>query len=170
MLNTLLLNSTYECIAFISDRKVFKLLAKDKAEVLESWEGYKIPFGKGVAIQHPAVIRLKHHVRWIPRKIRFNRSAVFRRDQHVCQYCSKTLTPAKLTLDHIFPRSRGGENSWKNCVTCCFDCNNRKGARTPEESKMVLIRKPTAPQLTITNEYVMIKVKHERWKDYIPNA
>lgn len=169
MLHTLLLNSTYECIGFISDRKVFKLLAKDKVDVLESWEGQKISFGRDNNINHPAVLKLKHHVRWIPRKVRFNRTAVFRRDQHVCQYCSKALTPVKLTLDHIFPRSRGGENSWRNCVTCCFECNNKKGPRTPEEARMTLIRKPLTPQLTITSEYALMKHKHESWKNYIPS-
>src|SRR3990167_7830927 len=73
---TLLLNSTYECISFISERKVFKLLAKDKIEVLESWDDKvtfgRDSFGKPARICHPAVARLRHHVRWIPRKIRFN--------------------------------------------------------------------------------------------------
>ena len=168
MLHTLLLNSTYECIAFITDRKVFKLLAKDKVEVLEAWEGSKIPFGKNHSISHPSVIRLKHHVRWIPRKVRFNRTGVFRRDQYVCQYCSKALTPSKLTLDHVLPRGRGGENSWKNCVTSCFECNNKKGMRTPEEARMALLHKPTAPQLTIANEFAVMKNKHDSWKQYVP--
>ena len=168
MLHTLLLNSTYECIGFISDRKVFKLLAKDKVEVLESWEGHKIYFGKNNSIAYPAVLRLRHHVRWIPRKVRFNRTAVFRRDQHICQYCGKALTPAKLTLDHILPRARGGENSWRNCVTSCFECNNRKGMRTPEEARMVLLKKPTTPAMSIGSEFALMKNKHDSWKNYIP--
>jgi 5-methylcytosine-specific restriction endonuclease McrA len=170
MLHTLLLNSTYESIGFISDRKVFKLLVKDKVEILESWEGSKIYFGKGITIDHPAVLRLKHHVRWIPKKVRFNRTAVFRRDQHICQYCGKALTPSKLTLDHIFPRARGGDNSWKNCVTACFICNNKKGNRTPEEAGMRLIKKPITPTMGIANEYHLMHHKHESWKDYIPTV
>lgn len=170
MLHTLLLNSTYESIGFISDRKVFKLLAKDKVEILESWEGAKIYFGKGITIDYPAVLRLKHHVRWIPKKVRFNRTAVFRRDQHICQYCGKALTPSKLTLDHIFPRARGGDNSWKNCVTACFICNNKKGNRTPEEAGMRLIKKPITPTMGIANEYHLMHHKHQSWKDYIPTV
>lgn len=164
-LHTLLLNSTYECIAFISERKVFKLIAKDKVEVLSEWDE-KITYGRGT-IHYPAVVRLRHHVRWIPRKVRFNRTGVFRRDQHVCQYCSKGLTPAKLTLDHIIPRTRGGDSSWRNCVTACFDCNNRKGSRTPDEAGMKLLHKPVVPQITIANEYVLMKCKHPEWKLYI---
>lgn len=169
MLHTLLLNSTYECIDFIPERKVFKHLANDKVEVLEVWEDHHIIFGRGNRIKYPAVLRLKHHVRWIPKKVRFNRTAVFRRDQHVCQYCAKALTPVKLTLDHIFPRARGGENSWKNCVTACFLCNNQKGNRTPEEAGMKLLRKPITPVLGIRNEFHLMKDKHPAWQDYIPN-
>lgn len=168
MLHTLLLNSTYECMDFISDRKVYKHLANDKVDILEYWEGHQFHFGVGNVIEYPAVMRLRHHVRWIPRKVRFNRTGVFRRDQYVCQYCAKALTPAKLTMDHIFPKARGGENSWRNCVTACFVCNNKKGNRTPDEAGMKLIRNPFTPVLGITNEYHVLKDKHESWKNYIP--
>lgn len=166
MLHTLLLNSTYECIAFITEKKVFKLLAKGKIEVLDSWDE-KISFGKGKKIGHPAVVRLNHHVRWIPRKVRFNRTGVFRRDQYICQFCSKALTPSKVTLDHLMPRSRGGDLSWKNCVTCCFPCNNKKGNRTPEEAGLILLKKPIVPQLTISNEFALMKVRHSSWTNYV---
>lgn len=169
MLHTLLLNSTYECIAFISERKLFKLLAKDKIEVLEAWSD-DVNFGVNSSIKHPAVVRLIRHVRWIPRKLRFNRAGVFKRDQYVCQYCSAALTPSKLTLDHIIPRARGGDSSWKNCVTACFYCNNKKGNRLPEEAGMQLIQKPIVPQLSMASELRILKLKHDSWFEYIPNA
>lgn len=166
MLHTLLLNSTYECIAFISERKVFKLLAKEKIEVLTEWDS-KITFWDKQKINHPAVVRLRYHVRWIPRKIRYNNTAVFRRDHHKCQFCNKTLTSTKLTIDHIIPRSKGGESSWSNCVTSCFDCNNTKSNRTPEEAGMKLLRKPTAPIQSIYSEYCIMKNTHPSWADYV---
>lgn len=165
MLHTLLLNSTYEPISFISERKVFKMLIKDKVEVLSHWDE-EVAWGKA-KIKHPATIRLHHHVRWIPRKLRFNRTAVFKRDQYSCQYCAKVLIPSKLTLDHILPKTKGGENSWRNCVTACFDCNNKKGNKTPEEAKMPLIKKPTVPQITIFHDYILIKTRHKDWDSYI---
>jgi 5-methylcytosine-specific restriction endonuclease McrA len=167
MLHSLLLNYTYEPMSFISDRKLFKLLAKDKIEILEFWEGDAFSFGKGIKIKYPAVVRLKHHVRWIPKKAKFNRKGVFLRDRNMCQYCAKVLTPNKVTMDHVFPRARGGENSWKNCVASCTECNNKKGAKTPEEAKMVLLKKPVAPQLTISNEFHVMKNKHDSWNNYI---
>ncbi len=167
MLHTLLLNGTFECISFLVPRKIFKLLAKEKIEVLEHWDE-EVSFGNGNIIYYPAVVRLKHHVRWIPKKMRFNRTGVFRRDQFSCQYCSKTVATTKLTIDHILPRARGGESNWANCCAACFTCNNKKGNKTPEEAGMALIKKPIVPQLTIANEYHAMKLKHDSWKDYIP--
>ncbi len=167
MLHALLLNSTYECISFIVERKVFKLLSKGKIEILASWDT-DIRWGKGKC-KMPAVVRLINNVPWIPRKVRFNRNGIFRRDHYICQYCSKILTASKLTWDHILPRSQGGDNSWKNCVTSCFECNNKKGDRTPEQARMKLIRKPFVPLISIKNEYSLLKNKHPEWKLYIPN-
>lgn len=168
MLLTLLLNATYECMAFIPERKLFKLLVKDKIEVLETWDEL-VPYGRDTKIRFPAVVKLRHHVRWIPRKVRFNRLGVFKRDRDQCQYCSRSYPRNKLTLDHVIPRTRGGSDDWRNCVAACFDCNNRKGNKTPEEAKMPLLIRPIVPQLSILNEFVLLKTKHATWQDYMPN-
>jgi 5-methylcytosine-specific restriction endonuclease McrA len=71
-----------------------------------------------------------------------NRREVFRRDGQVCQYCG---SKHYLTLDHVFPRSRGGTHTWDNVVTACSACNQFKSDRTPEEAGMRLSKKLTAP-------------------------
>jgi 5-methylcytosine-specific restriction endonuclease McrA len=71
-----------------------------------------------------------------------NRREVLRRDIHTCQYCG---SKHNLTLDHVFPRSRGGTHTWNNVVTACSTCNQFKSDRTPEEAGMVLPKKLTAP-------------------------
>jgi 5-methylcytosine-specific restriction endonuclease McrA len=50
-----------------------------------------------------------------------------------------------LTLDHVVPRSRGGESVWENVVTSCAPCNMKKGNRLPEEVSMALHSKPRPP-------------------------
>jgi TatA/E family protein of Tat protein translocase len=75
---------------------------------------------------------------------RFRAKNILLRDHSCCQYCGKQFAPSELTLDHIVPRSRGGESSWDNLVACCKRCNHKKGNRTPEESKMELLRRPRA--------------------------
>ena len=166
MLHTLLLNATGESISFISERKVFKLLSKDKIVVLTTWdENYT--WGRASKMKHPAVVQLRHRAPWIPKKKRFNRHGVFKLDKYTCQYCAKLLTPSKLTVDHLVPRTQGGENSWRNCVTACFDCNNQKGARTPEQAKMKLLNKPTIPGATLVDDYLLMKRKHPEWSFYL---
>ena len=50
-----------------------------------------------------------------------------------CHYCREKTAPAKLTLDHIVPVSRGGRTTKGNCVPCCKECNNKKQSLLPVE-------------------------------------
>jgi 5-methylcytosine-specific restriction endonuclease McrA len=45
----------------------------------------------------------------------------------VCVYCKCTLDEYSATIDHLYPKSRGGKLSNKNKVPCCGDCNKLKG-------------------------------------------
>ena len=52
-----------------------------------------------------------------------------------------------LTRDHIVPVSRGGGDHWKNVVTACKPCNQKKGAKTPERAGMLMLYVPYTPSL-----------------------
>ena len=82
-----------------------------------------------------------HVPRTAQRKI--SRRALFARDDWRCVYCGES--GGRLTLDHVIPRSRGGESVWENVVTSCAPCNLRKGNRLPEEVSMTLHRAPRPP-------------------------
>lgn len=71
-----------------------------------------------------------------------NRREVLRRDHYSCQYCGSTR---QLTLDHVLPRSKGGQHTWDNVVAACERCNARKGDRTPAQAGMPLRNQPKAP-------------------------
>ena len=75
-------------------------------------------------------------------KRKISRRALFARDGHKCVYCGSS---GRLTLDHVVPRSRGGDSVWENVVTSCAPCNLRKGNRLPEEIEMRLHITPRAP-------------------------
>jgi hypothetical protein len=165
MLQTLLLNSTFEGISFISERRAFKFLAKDKVEVLSNWSE-KVNFGSKV-IGHPATLRLKEHVKWFPKKPRFYRYGVFKRDRHICQYCHQRFGVSSLTIDHVIPRHQKGPTNWLNCVASCRDCNRKKRNRTPEEAEMILLNKPEVPILTVSHDYAIMERHHDSWIDYI---
>ncbi|MGC4755412.1 HNH endonuclease [Micromonospora trifolii] len=92
----------------------------------------------------PRVVRLVRYVvtRWRYTKgPAWSKGGVLARDNRKCGYCSG---PAA-TVDHILPRSRGGQNTWRNTVSAGAPCNQRKGDRTPAEAGMVLRINPVVP-------------------------
>jgi len=44
-----------------------------------------------------------------------------------CVYCGKTYDLSQLTIDHVHPKSQGG-NDYKNVVPACRCCNLDKGS------------------------------------------
>lgn len=155
---TLLLNSSYEVLSFITERRMLKLLIKDKAEIISHWDDY-ISWKTG-KIKHPAILRLKHHVKRNFVNTNFSRFAIVKRDKSQCQYCDKKLMPSQITIDHVIPKSKKGATSFMNCVVSCHACNNKKGDKTLEQSGMVLLRKPTHPSFTAK---YFIHDNHEQW-------
>lgn len=84
---------------------------------------------------------------WTPQSPALTNPLLFQRDRHLCCYCGSQKRPELLTRDHIVPLSRGGLDHWKNVVTACKPCNQKKGARTPERAGMMMLYVPYAPSL-----------------------
>ena len=143
--HVLVLNATYEPINIVSLQRAVILLLKEKAELVEAANA-ELRSGR-THIPLPVVIRLVYYVR-IPRLvgIPLSRRTVLARDHYTCQYCGATPGRAELTVDHVAPRSKGGETTWENVVTACRRCNVRKGNRTPEEAGLILRSKPSRPR------------------------
>ena len=72
---------------------------------------------------------------------------LFARDRGCCAYCGGRFHFDELTREHIVPVSRGGTDSWMNCITACRACNGRKGNRLPEEARMAPLYLPYVPSL-----------------------
>ena len=49
-------------------------------------------------------------------------------NNNYCWYCGKEMEPSKLTKDHVFPRSKGGDNDMDNIIMVCKTCNSSKGS------------------------------------------
>jgi|SRR5579859_2125142 len=56
------------------------------------------------------------------------RLAIHARERRRCFYCLSRVTPATRCLDHVVPLAKFGDNSWRNLVSCCQECNSRKNA------------------------------------------
>ena len=72
---------------------------------------------------------------------------LFARDRSTCAYCGAHCHADDLTREHITPTSRGGVDTWMNCITACRACNGHKGNRLPEEARMSLLYLPYVPSL-----------------------
>lgn len=159
----LILNQNYEPLSVCNVKKAIVLLILGKAELIEKSDG-KLLRSVSMAMPFPSVVRLSIYVRLPYKKIILSRKNILRRDNHRCQYCGRGDVP--LTVDHIIPKARGGEDVWENLVTACVVCNNRKGDRTPDEAMMPLLRKITRPNhVTFIRHFV--GTVDERWKPYL---
>lgn len=162
---TLLLNSSYEPIGFISFRKLIKLFIKEKIDIISEWEE-DISWASE-KIKYPATVRLRYYVRNVKKKLRFSRKGLFRRDNFQCQYCAVALSTHELTVDHILPRSRGGISDWLNTVSSCKPCNWKKKNRTPEEANMQIINIPFIPKFDIIQGFRSGDEFHNDWDNYL---
>ena len=166
---TLLLNASYEILSFVTERKVFKFLIKDKVEVLSTWEDIII-FGNDT-IKYPSIVRLKKYIKLNFFNSNFSRKALIKRDNSVCQYCKLKLTTSQVTIDHVLPRAQGGITTFINCVVSCQICNNKKADRTPEQAGMVLVKKPIHPSFSYTNYEAYAAEQqdfwHKDWDDFL---
>ena len=102
------------------------------------------------SLRIPVVIVLQRYHRNPPRTVRFNRRNLFLRDSHQCQYCGSRPDYAALTIDHVIPRSRGGQSEWRNVVVACIRCNTKKGNHLSSECGMAPRTKPRRPTWMMT--------------------
>lgn len=102
----------------------------------------RTPSGK---IPAPELVVLKKYGERPPRRVNFSRPNLWRRDEFQCQYCGVELPASRLQVEHVLPRSRGGQTTWDNVVAACEDCNARKADRTPSEARMQLRKQPQRP-------------------------
>lgn len=150
----LLLNASYEPLAVIPAKRAMSLLLRDRVD--PATEDRVTVYGAVEPLILPSVLRLRRYVRVPRRGVRWSRRGVLQRDNYQCIYCgvqvgsqhqNRLLTKSDFTIDHIVPRSRGGNNSWSNTACACSLCNQRKGDRMPHEAGMTLLWEPKIPRV-----------------------
>jgi len=140
----LVLNQTYEPLRFCAARRAITMVVMGKAESVEVSE--QLVRSPSCAYRLPLVIRLHRYVRRpYSVGVAFSKRNVLKRDRYTCQYCGAERV--SLTIDHVAPRSRGGETCWENVVTACQRCNLRKGDKTLSEAGMSLLARPRKPNV-----------------------
>jgi len=194
------LNANYVALRVISARRAFSLLFKHDshdrpcAEVISLEDGRYVSYDfddwrelsqfrrEFEPAEHdwvrtvrfhivvPRIVRVLTYSRLPKQDVKLNRRNIYARDGNRCQYCGKRFSTSELSLDHVVPRSCGGENSWQNIVCCCVKCNVRKGGRTPEDAGLTLIAKPRKPRRSPVINVKLSDAKYHSWKQFLDYA
>ena len=159
---TLLLDVGFRPLSIVSVRRALLLLISDKAEIIH--ERDEMVHSERLDLFVPSIIRLRYRV-GAPyrRRAPLHRKAVFARDGYQCQYCGRRAE----CIDHVHPRSKGGEHEWENVVACCRRCNAAKSDTLPEFSRFKLKKTPYAPEPIAVAAALRRGVPPE-WEHYIP--
>ncbi|HEU4796955.1 MAG TPA: HNH endonuclease [Pyrinomonadaceae bacterium] len=165
----LLLNQTYEPLGTVSVARAVIMTFKNTVTV-EEFDGDRVLRSARAEFPVPSVIRRRTYINVRQRREAsgMKRLRIYMRDKYRCQYCGEKKGVKELTLDHILPRSRGGDNSPINVVTACMTCNNRKGDRTPEEARMPLLTSQSALRVKL-ERVVLCHYAEDRaeWRKYL---
>lgn len=193
--SVLVLNKHYMAVRVVTAKRAFGLLWKALAEVVcvedNRFDSYDLDGWIEISrlrdewpisghddwvstvsfdVRVPRVIRLLAYDRLPRQRVKLNRRNIFARDENRCQYCGTRFPTTELSLDHVLPRSRGGESSWENLVCACTRCNKKKGGRTPREARMKLIRPPAMPRRSPALHLKLRSPKYVAWRTFLAEA
>lgn len=93
------------------------------------------------------------------------KSNIWQRDNYMCGYTGEKLSRETVSIDHIIPKSRGGQNTWENLITASKEINVWKGDRTPKECGLKLLWKPSKPKNGMVFSFM-----RDEWKMFLDNS
>lgn len=149
-------------------------------EVVKTWEEWLAlpirPFDDYLSsptriVRLPSVVICSNYDKISYKKAIFpTKSNIWERDNYTCQYSGKKLSRSELTIDHVVPRSKGGEDSWENLVTCKKEINHHKGDKLLGEAKykgerLKLIQKPKKPKFGYDS--LILDNFREEWQHFV---
>ena len=123
----------------------------------------------------PAVVRMVHSdvgVYAMSTTLPLTRKNILDRDKGKCAYCGTYLNMSSMSIDHVYPESKGGLTDWMNLRACCTKCNSTKGSKTLSELGWTLRSRVGIPTLSKDAPKNIInkiggRIEHESWRKYI---
>ena len=160
----LLLNASFEPLRVISLRRALCLVLEGKAESISTRDGEMVRSTGGDEFPVPLVVRLNYMVK-VPynSRVPLNRRTLTWRDRGECQV--KGCDRRGNTVDHVIPRSRGGQHVWANVVLMCAKHNHTKSDSLLSELGWQLKRRPVAPR-----GVVLVGADEPAWADWLGTA
>ena len=139
---------------------------------LEQWMELPVrPFDSSIGtvngrIRLPSVVVCTNYNQIRNAQVKFpTKRNIWERDDNTCVYTGKKLTEDELSVDHVIPKSKGGDSSWENLVTCERALNTRKGDLSLEEARLKLRYKPFRP----ADNVFKFKVYKDEWFSFVAN-
>lgn len=151
-------------ISTMSWRDAITAMWNDSIEAIEYYDDWVVR-SPSIEMRVPAVVMTKAYVK-PGRHMKFSRSNVFLRDNHLCQYCMNKFGYDDLTMDHVVPRKDGGKTTWDNIVAACGPCNAMKGHGRHMKPKNDPYR-PSYYEMANKAKSRPIVVKHPSWNNYL---
>ncbi len=159
----LVLNRNWQAINIRTPQEAFCQMATNAATALEvegegnirpvAWtewltlpiraQDYAVQTVRG-AIRAPTVIVAVNYARVPKKRPKLCARTIRERDGNRCQYTGVLLHPDEGNIDHVVPKSRGGRDTWENCVWSSKAVNSKKGNRLPHEAGLKLLKQPKA--------------------------
>lgn len=123
------------------------------AEQLHVHPDYAIKIVTGLAILRPSAFPAGHPM--LPtlpppkppkKKVKTNlspknREALYIHQEGRCTYCFRPISYQNATIDHIVPKSKGGQNIIDNLQLTCRECNQYKGPLSDDDWRQQLNRR-----------------------------
>lgn len=162
-MSVLLLNASYEPLTTVSWKRAMTLVLTGRAELVEQDGDRVVRSAGGTEFPFPNVVRLMKMISFAGMRStdgpRFSKKRLNVRDNRECQVvdCNERGS----TVDHVIPRSRGGDSSWENCVLMCLDHNSLKGDSSLEQLGWALKQVPAAPNGSIA--FVTARPEWDVW-------
>lgn len=152
-------------ISTIGWQEAIKFVVCNQVEVIAEYSDWFVE-SPTIRMAVPSIIMTNEYVNINKKRIRATKFNILLRDGFKCQYCGVMQLPEDLTIDHVYPKSKGGIISWENSVAACLPCNNKKSNSLDIKPKI----KPEEPnywKLLNTVKTIPIKIADERWIDYL---
>jgi 5-methylcytosine-specific restriction endonuclease McrA len=182
----LVLNRNWQAINVRTPQEAFCMMATNVATGLEiageahirpvTWEEWiTLPIrSQDVAvhtvrgeIRVPTVIVAVNYARVPKKRPKLCARTVRERDGNRCQYTGRLLRPEEGSVDHVLPRSRGGQDAWENLVWSAKEVNQRKADRLPHEAGLKLLSVPRAPKELPATAFIRNPHEVADWKLFV---
>nr|ALS56194.1 hypothetical protein [uncultured bacterium EIL27G07] len=154
---------SYFPLSTLDWKTAIKLIFTRNVVIVKNHEDWVVR-SPSVEVEVPSIIMLKRFHKF-QNYVKFSRSNVYLRDMYKCQYCLDIFDVNQLTLDHVIPRSKGGQTEWQNIVTCCKSCNTKKGSKTLKP--VIEPKKPSFAHLLNGHKLNRSDFPDKSWADYI---